>query len=251
MKNFLTWGITTGSSAKYLTPVNFVALPSNVLAIAKNLIAKIELAMAALPAAPEGGAAQPPPRPGGSAFQRWWRSGSFIRWLGFGGAWIPTLMLAFILVILFVKAWPAIQINGLDFFTKSVWNTGNQYGSSVTSHGITYISGQHYGAVPQIVGTLETSLIALIIAVPVSIGAALVVVERLPRRLASLIGGFLELLAGIPSVVIGLWGVLTFGPFIAKYIAPVLAKTPDSRSSRGTSGTARACSCPAWYSPSW
>ena len=182
--------------------------------------------MAALPAVPEGGAAQPPPRPGGSAFQRWWRSGSFIRWLGFGGAWIPTLMLAFILVILFVKAWPAIQINGLDFFTKSVWNTGNQYGKSVTSHGITYISGQQYGAVPQIVGTLETTLIALIIAVPVSIGAALVVVERLPRRLASVIGGFLELLAGIPSVVIGLWGVLTFGPFIAKYIAPVLAKIP-------------------------
>jgi phosphate transport system permease protein len=114
----------------------------------------------------------------------------------------------------------------LDFFTKSVWNTGNQYGKSVTSHGITYISGQQYGAVPQIVGTLETTLIALIIAVPVSIGAALVVVERLPRRLASVIGGFLELLAGIPSVVIGLWGVLTFGPFIAKYIAPVLAKIP-------------------------
>jgi phosphate transport system permease protein len=182
--------------------------------------------MAAIPAVPEGGAAQPSPRPGGSAFRRWSRSGGFIRWLGFGGAWIPTLMLAFILVILFVKAWPAIQINGLGFFTKSVWHTGNQYGSSVTSHGITYVSGQEYGAVPQIVGTLETTLIALIIAVPVSIGAALVVVERLPRRLASLIGGFLELLAGIPSVVIGLWGVLTFGPFIAKYIAPVLAKIP-------------------------
>jgi phosphate transport system permease protein len=182
--------------------------------------------MAAIPAVPEGGAAQPPPRPGDSAFRRWWRGGNFIRWLGFGGAWIPTLMLAFILVVLFVKAWPAIQINGLGFFTKSVWHTGNQYGSSVTSHGITYVSGQEYGAVPQIVGTLETTLIALIIAVPVSIGAALVVVERLPRRLATLIGGFLELLAGIPSVVIGLWGVLTFGPFIAKYIAPVLAKIP-------------------------
>jgi phosphate transport system permease protein len=73
---------------------------------------------------------------------------------------------------------------------------------------------------------LETSLIALIIAVPVSIGAALVIVERLPRQLASVIGGFLELLAGIPSVVIGLFGVLTFGPFIANDIAPVLAKIP-------------------------
>jgi phosphate transport system permease protein len=154
------------------------------------------------------------------------RNGAFIRWLGLGGALIPTLMLGFILVVLFVKAWPAIRINGWSFFTTSVWHTGNQYGKSVTSHGITYISGQQYGALPQIVGTLETSLIALIIAVPVSIGAALVVVERLPRRLASVVGGFLEMLAGIPSVVIGLWGVLTFGPFIARYIAPILTHVP-------------------------
>ena len=182
--------------------------------------------MASVPAVPEGEAAHPPPRPADSGFRRWMRSGAIVRWLGFTGAWIPTLMLAFILVILFTKAWPAIQINGWGFFTKSVWHTGNQYGKTVTSHGITYVEGQEYGAVPQIVGTLETSAIALIIAVPVSIGAALVVVERLPRRLASVVGGFLELLAGIPSVVIGLWGVLTFGPFIAKYIAPVLTHIP-------------------------
>jgi phosphate transport system permease protein len=182
--------------------------------------------MASIPAVPEGGAAQPPPRPAGSAFRHPMRNGAFIRWLGLGGALIPTLMLGFILVVLFVKAWPAIRINGWSFFTTSVWHTGNQYGKSVTSHGITYISGQQYGALPQIVGTLETSLIALIIAVPVSIGAALVVVERLPRRLASVVGGFLEMLAGIPSVVIGLWGVLTFGPFIARYIAPILTHVP-------------------------
>jgi phosphate transport system permease protein len=149
-----------------------------------------------------------------------------LRWIGFGGALIPSLMLGIILVVLFVKAWPAIQINGWGFFTKSIWHTGAQYGKTINSHGITYLSGQSYGALPQIVGTLETSLIALIIAVPVSIGAALVLVERLPRRLASIVGGFLELLAGIPSVVIGLWGVFTFGPFIANYIAPVLAKIP-------------------------
>jgi phosphate transport system permease protein len=182
--------------------------------------------MASLPAASGGGAAQPPLRPADSAFRRWLSRGSFIRWLGFGGSLIPTLMLVLILAVLLIKAWPAIQINGWGFFTKSVWHTGDQYGSTVKSHGLTYLSGENYGAWPQIVGTLETSLIALIIAVPVSLGAALVVVERLPRRLASLVGGFLELLAGIPSVVIGLWGVLTFGPFIAKYIAPALAKIP-------------------------
>jgi phosphate transport system permease protein len=182
--------------------------------------------MAAIPAVSDGGAAQPPPRPEGSTFGRWFRSGAPFRWIGLTGALIPTLMLGFILVVLFLKAWPAIQINGWGFFTKSVWNTGAQYGKSVHSHGLTYLSGQHYGALPQIVGTLETSAIALIIAVPVSVGAALVVVERLPRRVANVIGAFLELLAGIPSVVIGLWGVLTFGPFIANYIAPALTKIP-------------------------
>ena len=182
--------------------------------------------MASIPTTPDGGAARPSPRPGGSGFRNWMRNGYLFRWIGLGGALLPTLMLGFILVVLVVKAWPAIQINGWGFFTTSVWHTGAQYGKSVTSHGITYLSGQQYGALPQIIGTLETSLIALIIAVPVSIGAALVVVERLPRRVASVIGGFLELLAGIPSVVIGLWGVLTFGPFIAKYIAPALTHIP-------------------------
>ena len=178
------------------------------------------------PLAQGGEAASPPPRGPGSALRRWFRNGSPIRWVGLGGAMIPALMLGFILVVLIIKAWPAILINGWSFFTTSVWHTGAQYGTSVHSHGITYLSGQEYGAVPQIVGTLETSAIALIIAVPVSIGAALVVVERLPRRLASTIGMFLELLAGIPSVVIGLWGVLTFGPFIARYIAPALTHIP-------------------------
>lgn len=182
--------------------------------------------MASPPVEREREAAAPPPGPRVPTLASWLRSGSVIRWLGLGGALVPTLMLAFILVVLIAKAWPAIQINGWGFFTKSVWHTGAQYGKSVHSHGITYLSGQDYGALPQIVGTLETSAIALIIAVPVSVGAALVVVERLPRRLASVVGIFLEMLAGIPSVVIGLWGVLTFGPFIARYVAPLLAKLP-------------------------
>jgi len=158
----------------------------------------------------------------------WLRNGYFVRWLGLIGAVIPTLMLGFILVILLVKAVPAIRFNGWGFFTKSVWNTGATYGKPVTSGGIKHLPGEKYGALPQIIGTLETSAISLIIAVPVSIGAALVVVERLPKRLAVAVGMFLELLAGIPSVVIGLWGVLAFGPFIANDIAPLIANNvPD------------------------
>jgi phosphate transport system permease protein len=57
----------------------------------------------------------------------------------------------------------------------------------------------------------------------VSIGAALMVVERLPRQLASIVGGFLELLAGVPSVLVGLWGALTLGPIFAKHISPLIA----------------------------
>jgi phosphate transport system permease protein len=78
------------------------------------------------------------------------------------------------------------------------------------------------------VGTLITSAIALIVGVPISIGAALAIVERLPKRLSNAVGIFLELLAGIPSVIIGLWGALTFGPIIAHDITPYIARNmPD------------------------
>lgn len=77
-------------------------------------------------------------------------------------------------------------------------------------------------------GTVASSAIALIIGVPVALGAALVIAERLPPWLASTVAMFLELLAGIPSVVIGLWGALTFGPIVARDIAPILAEhVPD------------------------
>jgi phosphate transport system permease protein len=62
----------------------------------------------------------------------------------------------------------------------------------------------------------------------VSVGAALMIVERLPKRLANALGLFLELLAGVPSVIIGLWGALTFGPFLAHHVTPWIAEhTPD------------------------
>lgn len=151
-----------------------------------------------------------------------------LRWVGRVAAVLPTLALGLILTILLVKALPAIKVNGMHFFTGSGFNEGSFYGKPVTTDGVAHPPGASYGALPEIVGTLQTSLIALIIAVPVSIGAALVVVERLPRRLASVIGMFLELLAGIPSVIVGLWAGFTFGPFIAHHVAPLIAdNVPD------------------------
>jgi len=136
---------------------------------------------------------------------------------------IPLLMLVFVLVTLIIKAIPALEFSGWHLFTGRSWNFGSQYATPVRTNGILHYQGEEFGALPEILGTLATSAIALIIAVPVSIGAALVIVERLPRRIANVIGLFLELLAGVPSVIIGLWGALTFGPFIAHDIAPIIA----------------------------
>jgi phosphate transport system permease protein len=151
-----------------------------------------------------------------------------LRWLGRTGAVIPLLALGFILVVLFIQAIPAIRLNGGHFFTSSAWSYGGYNSAIQVTNGVKHLSGSSFGALPEIVGTLLTSAIALIVGVPISIGAALAIVERLPRRVANGISIFLELLAGIPSVIIGLWGALTFGPFIARDIAPVVARNmPD------------------------
>jgi phosphate transport system permease protein len=188
------------------------------------------MAASAPVAGPGAGAGGVPlPRRAGQALRAAVRRGDAVRWLGLGGALLPTLGLGFILVVLLVEALPAIRFNGLHFFTRSVWDEGTGYNATiVNTGGVQHLSGASYGAVPEIVGTLATSAIALIIGVPVAVGAALVIVERLPRRLASGVSMFLELLAGIPSVVIGLWGAVTFGPFIAHHIAPYIANNmPD------------------------
>jgi phosphate transport system permease protein len=182
------------------------------------------------PALARGGeaGAGPSPRPARVGLRTRISDGLLIRWLGSAGALIPALALAFIVVCLVLEALPAIRLNGWSFFSSSAWNPGFGYGAVVTTDGIPHPQGADFGAGPLIVGTLASSAIALIIAVPVSIGAALAIVERLPRKLGNLIGLFLEILAGIPSVIIGLWGVLTFGPFISKHIVPVIARNmPD------------------------
>ena len=156
------------------------------------------------------------------------QDGRAVRWAGRFSAVVPLLALVFVLATLVIEALPAIRVNGWHFFTGTDWNPGNTYGSVETSNGVAHPAGAVYGALPLIVGTLASSAIALIVAVPVSIGAALAIVDRLPKRLASAVGMVLEVLAGIPSVVVGLWGAMTFGPFIAHHVAPLIARNaPD------------------------
>lgn len=82
-----------------------------------------------------------------------------------------------------------------------------------------------FGALPGLYGTVVTSLIALIVAVPFSIAIALFLSELAPRGARGVIGALVETLAAIPSVVLGLWGILVMGPFVAEHIEPWLHRT--------------------------
>ncbi|MEZ5308519.1 MAG: phosphate ABC transporter permease subunit PstC [Pyrinomonadaceae bacterium] len=79
-----------------------------------------------------------------------------------------------------------------------------------------------YGALPFIYGTVVSSLLALILSVPLSLGIAIFLVEQAPRRVAAPIAFMVELLAAIPSVVYGLWGIFVLAPFIRNYLGPFL-----------------------------
>jgi len=103
---------------------------------------------------------------------------------------------------------PSIRLFGFGFLTSQVWNP---------------IKGD-FGALPFVYGTLASSLIALLISVPFSLGIAIFLVEQAPTYIARPVGFMVELLAAIPSVVYGLWGIFVLAPFLRVYIEPALAK---------------------------
>ena len=142
-------------------------------------------------------------------------------------AWIavvlPLAALTFAVSVLAVKAWPAIKVNGWYFLYGRNWTYGSGYGAIAHTHGVAHPMGAQFGAWAIIWGTIASSLIAIVIAVPLSIGAAFALTERLPSWISRPLGFTIEILAGIPSVVIGLWGILTFGPWLADHVYPVIA----------------------------
>lgn len=114
--------------------------------------------------------------------------------------------LAGILISLMIGAWPSLEHFGLGFFTSSNWDP---------------VAGD-YGALAPIYGTVVTSIIALFIAVPVSFGIAIFLTELSPNWLRRPLGIAIELLAGIPSIIYGMWGLFVFAPFFAETIQPWL-----------------------------
>jgi phosphate transport system permease protein len=124
----------------------------------------------------------------------------------FGGlahlaAIVTLLMLGGIIVSLVISAWPTIHQFGFSFLWRSEWDP----------------PADKFGALVPIYGTIATSVIALIIAVPVSFGIALFLTELSPTWLRRPLGIAIELLAAIPSIVYGMWGLMVFSPIFAAY----------------------------------
>ncbi len=113
-----------------------------------------------------------------------------------------------ILLSLALEALPALREFGPSFVWTNVWN----------------VPEEKFGAVIAIYGTVVTSLIALLVAVPVSFGIALFLTETCPAWLKRPLGTAIELLAGVPSIIYGIWGLFIFAPFFAEHIQPYLQR---------------------------
>lgn len=156
--------------------------------------------------------APPKPRPrGGTALRRQVRrvldGGTAVA--AYGGAMATVLSLALLVTVLAVGAWPAIRTFGISFLWSANWD----------------FQKQQFGALPVIEGTLMSSLIAIVIAVPLSVGTAIFLVRLAPRWLVAPASFLVELLAAIPSITYGMWGMFVLLPFLQKYVTPIFENT--------------------------
>ncbi len=119
-------------------------------------------------------------------------------------ALLVLLIIIAIMASLFMGAWPALRKFGLSFLTSAEWNP-------VT---------EQFGALVAIYGTIVTSIIAMVIGVPVSFGIAIFITELCPAWLKRPVSTAIELLAAIPSIIYGMWGLFVFAPFFGDYIEP-------------------------------
>jgi len=126
--------------------------------------------------------------------------------LTLGAALTVLLLLGGVIASLIIGSMPAINAFGLNFLSTEVWNP-------VTDK---------FGALAPVYGTVVTSLIAMAIAVPSALGIAIFLTELCPHSLRRPIGIAIELLAGIPSIIYGIWGLFVLAPFLQEHIQPGL-----------------------------
>jgi phosphate transport system permease protein len=133
----------------------------------------------------------------------------FFRGISFASAMFVLVLLLGILVILSVQAWPALRTFGWGFFTASQWD----------------VVGDKFGGLAPITGTVVTSLIAMAFAVPVAFGIATFITQLAPEWFKKPVGIAIELLAAIPSIIFGMWGLFVFAPVFGKYFQPFISST--------------------------
>jgi phosphate transport system permease protein len=127
-----------------------------------------------------------------------------------GAAALTALVVVGLLVYELIKqAWPAITEFGFSFVTSRAWDP---------------VKGQ-FGALDFIYGTAFTSFLAVLIAAPLAIAIALFLSELAPPAVRGVVGALVEMLAAVPSVVIGLWGIFVLGPFVQTHLGPFLERT--------------------------
>jgi len=135
------------------------------------------------------------------------RGDLYFQWLtGICALVLPLIMIAIGLALAYYSI-PALQKFGPGFFFSQEWNP-------VT---------QQFGALSSIYGTLVSTLLAMLIAVPLSLAIALLLVELAPPRISRTVGTMIELLAAIPSIIYGMWGMFIFAPLMARYVQPWLS----------------------------
>src|SRR5215468_1561654 len=131
------------------------------------------------------------------------------RWATLFFALLVLALLGGVIVALIVGAWPVFRNFGFGFVTTEVWNP-------VT---------EKFGALAPIYGTLITSVLAMLFGVPVSFGIAMFITELCPPWLKRPLGIAIELLAGIPSIIYGIWGLFVLAPFLQRTVQPFLIDT--------------------------
>ena len=132
-----------------------------------------------------------------------WGDGLF-RGLAGAAAWLVLILLSGIALSMLYGGWPAFRTFGFDFIFSTKWNpVSRQFGAGVA-----------------IYGTLVSSAIAMLLAVPVSFGIAVFLTEVAPDRVRPIVAAAIELLAGVPSIIYGMWGLFIFVPVMSDYIEP-------------------------------
>jgi len=131
-------------------------------------------------------------------------------WLGYLSLLASVALIILVLILFYelaIQSLQALKTFGISFFTGTEWNP---------------VKGV-FSALPFIYGTLFTSTLAILVAFPISIGIAIVLTEILPRNIAEILSTIIELIAAIPSVVIGLWGIFYLAPMVRDSLAPILS----------------------------